>query len=415
MMEATLASASLANRAALTKKAALAKKAAPLMTAVTLSALSALSCAFSPLANAAEFSEALPAEPIPSVAKIDTPYPRSYAMVHDFGFGSLIDSSFALVDTANRRFKGMLSGGNFATLNLSMRRQEFYVGETYYSRGTRGTRTDLVTIYDMENLDRLAEIELPNKRAAIVVNKAAVAITQSEKFLLVFNMSPGTSVSVVNLETRQFVGEIATPGCSLVYPTNKHDFFMLCGDGSLQHIALAADGTERSRERSEPFIDIDNDPLSEKSSKVGDTWHFVSFKGDVQPVGSTRRQPRIHPKWPLTTDEERAANWRPAGWHWTAAHPNDRLWVGMTPNGYDGSHKDPAAEVWLYDTKTQARLKQIKLNTPALSIDVTLEDEPRLLVVTATGALDVYDAMNGDYLRSIYDLGASPYQVHRMQ
>ena len=83
---------------------------------------------------------------------LSTPYPTTYAMVHDMAFGSLIDSSFSLVDTETRRFKGMLSAGQFATLNHSLGRGEFYVGETIHSRGTRGKRQDLVAIYDFAHL-----------------------------------------------------------------------------------------------------------------------------------------------------------------------------------------------------------------------------------------------------------------------
>jgi methylamine dehydrogenase heavy chain len=79
-------------------------------------------------ARAAEqFPDPLPIEPIPSVATVATPYPASFAVVHDFGFGSLVDSAFSLVDTASGRFKGMMSAGNFATFNISTDRQELYV------------------------------------------------------------------------------------------------------------------------------------------------------------------------------------------------------------------------------------------------------------------------------------------------
>jgi methylamine dehydrogenase heavy chain len=363
------------------------------------------------IAQAAEFPEPLPPEPIPAVAKLETPYPKSYAVVHDFGFGSLPDSAFSLVDAADGRFRGMMSAGNFATLSISTERGELYVGETYYSRGTRGERTDLVTVYDMVNLDQIAEVEIPKKRAAIVVQKWATAVTESGDFLLVFNFAPSTSVSVVDLNTHTFVGEIQTPGCSLVYPMQDHDFFMLCGDGAILKFELDDNGEVVSLTRSAPFIDIDADPLSEKSTLAGGTWQFVSFLGDVQPI-STAGDPGE--RWSLTSDAERADNWRPAGWHWTAGHPDGHLWVGMTPNGYDGSHKDPAMEVWLYDANERKRLSRLALKVPAISIDVTLEEEPRLLVVNAEGALDVYDAMSGAYQRTIYDLGASPYQVHRM-
>ncbi len=362
-----------------------------------------------------EFPNPLPVETIPAVESIATPYPPHYAVVHDTSFGSLVDSAMSVVDTKTRRYLGMISAGNFATLQLSAARQELYVGETYFSRGTRGERTDLLSIYDMANLERLAEIELPKKRANIVVNKSATALTSSGKFMLVLNLNPGTSVSVVDLDSRTFVGELSTPGCAMIYPTRDHNFFMLCGDGSLLAINLDGAGQETKRTRSKPFIDIDNDPLSEKSSKVGADWYFVSFLGDVQPILNNRRGPKIAKRWSVTSDAERAENWRPAGWHWTAGHPADRLWVGMTPNGYDGSHKDPASEVWLFNTKSKQRLQRFALQTPALSIDVTLADSPQLLVVNIEGALDVYDATSGDYLRSIYDLGTTPFQVHRIQ
>ena len=158
------------------------------------------------LAHAQEFPEPLPPEPIPSVASLATPYPASFAVVHDFGFGSLPDSAFSLVDTATGRFKGMMSAGNFATLSISTERGELYVGETYYSRGTRGDRTDLISVYDMATLDRLAEIELPDKRAAIVVQKYATAVTASGRFLVVFNFTPATSVSVVRATTCSTAG-----------------------------------------------------------------------------------------------------------------------------------------------------------------------------------------------------------------
>lgn len=368
--------------------------------------------AFSTLVNAETFPDPLPADPLLVTETLDTPYPASYAVVHDFAFGSLPDSAFSLVDTHTGRFKGMMSAGNFATFDVSVDRQEMYVGETYYSRGTRGDRSDLVTVYNMNNLERLAEIELPLKRAAIVVNKGSTGITASGKFMLVFNLTPATSVSVIDLDSRKVVNEIESPGCSLVYPTLEDDFFMLCGDGAALFFSLDSSGQVKKQSKSKPFIDIDNDPLSEKSSKIGGTWFFVSFRGNLQTV-SAGGEPLD--SWSLLSNDERSNGWRPAGWHWTASHPDGRLWVGMTPDGYEGSHKNPAKEVWLFDTKEKTRLSRIELNVSAMAIDVSLEDEPRLLVVNAAGALDVYNAQTGEYQNSILDLGASPYQVHRLQ
>ena len=252
-----------------------------------------LAATLSPLGARAE----LQPETVPNVVRIATPYPDTYAVVHDLAFFNLIDSKFSLVDIESRRFKGMLSAGQFATLNLSNSREEFYVGETIHSRGSRGTRQDMITIYDYANLDVVAEIDLPPRRANTVVNLANSRLTTDEGFLLVFMQNPGTSVAVIDLDSRLIVDEVATPGCALIYPTEKSSFFMLCGDGTLLTIQLDRNGKATSRNSSKPFIDIDNDPLSEKSTKAGSVWQFVSFLGEVQPIDVRSAQPELLEPW----------------------------------------------------------------------------------------------------------------------
>ncbi len=357
----------------------------------------------------------LPPEPIPNVQTIATPYPSTYAMVHDFAFGSLIDSKFSLVDTETRRFIGMLNAGQFATINYALERQEFYVGETIHSRGTRGERQDVVAIYDFANLALVAEIDLHPKRANTVINKANSAVTADERFLLIWNQNPGTSVTVIDLDSREIVGEVPAPGCALVFPDAARGFMMLCGNGTLLNIKLDEAGQPASVESSAPFNDIDADPLSEKASKINGIWHFVTYGGEVQPVDASDDEAVIGARWWLASAEERAQNWRPAGWHGTAGHDSGLLWVGMTPNGYPGSHKDPAPEIWLFDVKAKARLARFDLRVPALSIGASAHDDPQLLVVNIEGQLDIYDGRTGTYLRTIGALGETPYMVHAIQ
>ena len=351
-------------------------------------------------------------EPIPNVEVLKTPYPPTYAMVHDFAFGSLIDSSFGLVNTATGRFKGMLSAGQFATINHSVARQKFYVGETLHSRGSRGQRQDVVAIYDFANLGLVNEVDLPPKRMNVVINLSASVITSDDKYLLVFNMNPATSVSVIDLDIETLVGEIALPGCSLLYPDLDGNFFTLCGNGGLVHVTLNDQGQEAARVASDVFNDIDNDPLSEKAALVGGTWYFVTYAGHVQPVDVSGAQPKIGTRWWLTSEKERAANWRPAGWHGKAGSAGSRLWVAMTPDGYNGSHKDPAPQVWLVDVARKSVIKRMPLKVPALSIATSAGDRPQLLVVNIEGSLDVYDGLSGKYQRSIHSLGETPYMVH---
>ncbi len=354
----------------------------------------------------------LPAEPIPNVEKLAVPYPGSYAIVHDFAFGSLIDSSFSLVDTEDQSFKGMMSAGQFATITHSVARQRFYVGETIHTRGVRGKRQDLISIYDFANLALVKEIELPPRRANIVVNKALTAITSDDRFLLVFNMDPGTGVTVIDLDSETIAAEISTPGCSLVYPDQVGGFLQLCGNGTVARIALNDDGTQADRWVSDVINDIDNDPLSEKATLIDGVWHFFTYAGAVQPIDVRGATPQIGKRWWLASEAERKDNWRPAGWHGNAADAKGNLWVGMTPNGYNGSHKDPAPEVWLYKPGKQKPAKRIELKSPALSIDATRHKKPRLLVVNIEGSLDIYDGLSGKHLRRITELGETPYMVH---
>ena len=369
--------------------------------------------AFLTLSISCYYSHAeLKPEPIPNVVSLSTPYPEGYVIVQDLGFNSLIDTSFSLVDINDRRFKGMISAGQFSTIDFSIARQKFYVGETVHSRGSRGERLDVVAIYDFANLKLVGEVDLPPKRLNVVVNASSTAITADDKFMLVFNMNPGTSVTVINLDDESIVSEIQTPGCFLVYPGLKSSFFMMCGNGGLISIMLDENGQEVGRWSSEVFNDIDNDPLSEKAAFINGVWYLVTYSGEVQPIDSSKERPVIQERWWLTTEAEREANWRPAGWHGKSGHAAGLLWVAMTPNGYDGSHKDPATHVWVYDIKQRQRTENIELKVPALSIASTAGKEPKLLVVNIEGNLDVYDGLNGTYLHSIYELGDTPFMAH---
>ena len=43
-------------------------------------------------------------------------------------------------------------------------RPEMYIAETFYSRGTRGDRTDVITIVDKTSFSQVGEVIIPPKR-----------------------------------------------------------------------------------------------------------------------------------------------------------------------------------------------------------------------------------------------------------
>ena len=122
-------------------------------------------------------------------------------------------------------------------------RKEFYAAESFYSRGTRGDRFDVVTIFDYDNLSPVAEIDIPNKLAVLSMD-GHLALTGNGRHLAAFNMTPAQSISVVDVENRSFVGEISTPGCAVMMPVADSDLLMICGDGTLQLLQLDAAGNE---------------------------------------------------------------------------------------------------------------------------------------------------------------------------
>src|SRR5262245_3101460 len=80
--------------------------------------------------------------------------------------------------------------------------REIYLAETYYARGVRGERTDVVTVYDARTLQPLAEIAIPPKRGEWFPGNAANALSDDGRFMAVFNLTPATSVSIVDVKAR---------------------------------------------------------------------------------------------------------------------------------------------------------------------------------------------------------------------
>ena len=87
-------------------------------------------------------------EPIPNVEILPKDYPDSWIFAHDANFASLLTGQLVILDVAadTKEYKGSLDASQFGTFIQSATREELYVGETFYSRGTRGDRTDVVTI-----------------------------------------------------------------------------------------------------------------------------------------------------------------------------------------------------------------------------------------------------------------------------
>jgi methylamine dehydrogenase heavy chain len=294
-------------------------------------------------------------------------------------------------------------------LELSAKSPRFFSAETYLSRGFRGTRTDVITTTDANTLRPTGEIEIPAKRLLGMPTSAHAGLLDDERFLVAYNFSPASTVSVVDLERGAFVGEIEVAGCALVYPLGPRRFASLCGDGSLLEVSLDDAGRERSRATHPKLFDPSRDPLLEKAVRAGDRWLFVSFAGDVQPVEVSATGLEFGARWPLSSASERAARWLPGGLQPFALHAKTGRLYALIHQGGADSHKDPGTEVWVYDLAKKQRVQKIALGEIATSIAVSADDAPLLYTAfLGAPALQVYDARTGAKLRAIANAASWP-------
>lgn len=333
-----------------------------------------------------------------------------WVWVNDIVFHHMADGKAFLLDGDSGRMLGMLSTGfGFNGVVLPGNRSVILSPETYFARGTRGARTDVVTLYDPRKLSPLGEIVIPPKRAGTLPMLQNAAVTDDDRFLILYNFTPAQTVSVVDLQSRKLAGEIDIAGCALVYPTGTRSFFSLCGDGAALVVTLDETGKASGKKRSAKLFDPQKDPVTEKGVRVGNAWLFASFAGDIVPVEYANGEVRAGTRWPLTSTAERKEKWLPGGMQHLAVHAATRRLFSLMHQGGPDSHKDPGWEIWVYDLARKQRTQRIALKDPATSIAVTSDTKPLLFsIFIGAPKVDVLDAQTGKPLRSIGEVGLTP-------
>jgi methylamine dehydrogenase heavy chain len=347
-------------------------------------------------APATEFPTPLPPDTTQKVETLPAKYPTTWSFLNYAGDRIELRN----VGSDSREVKGQLQAHDSATLLVPDKRPEIYVADTVWSRGVRGTRTDFITIYDTQTLNAIGEIVLPGtKRALITAMEGLLTFTDDQRMALVFNFTPASSVAIVDLVKRKVLGEVEIPGCSLVYPSGTRGFSTLCSSGTLLTVRLDANGAVSGRSESKAFNPLDTDPLFTASTVVGGIRYFPSLHGRIQPVDMRGDEVKILPDWRLVPAADEGGHWRPSGWQIVAGDEQKLLYVLMQPDAHEGTHKDPATEVWVYNTATKTRVKRLRLVRPGSSISLTHGAEP-LLLVQAGERLDVYEP-GGALVRSL--------------
>jgi len=364
------------------------------------------------LAAAPAAQPPLPAEHL-SLEKLPPRTPH-WVYAVDYAFGNEIDGRIHLYDADTYRRLGQVDGGFLPSFNLSPDRATLVVATTYFARGSRGARTDVVEFTDNSTLAVTREIVLPAKRLQAVPTPFNVAYSSDGHFLYVAYMTPAASFGVLDPAKGTVLGEIDTAGCVLTIPSGPNRVSSLCESGRLLTVTLDAQGHEASRSMSEPFFDPDKDPVFVQGIPSARGFMFLSFLGQAHEVDLTGAQPVFAPPWSLVSASERG-QWRPGGEQVGAIHlASGKLYVPMHRGG-EGSHKDGGTELWVFDIAQHQRLARWPLKgaglRPVVAVNVSQDAAPLVFLATEAADLAILDADSGHVRHVEKNLGQTPWQL----
>ncbi len=327
--------------------------------------------------------------------------------------GSIMMTPIVLIDGDTQQVLGNLSGGLAAMFAASPDHKYFYMADTFYSRGTQGDRTDVLTIYDATHLSRIGEIPITSKRQLALADPSSMGVTPDGRFVLMLNLTPATSVTAVDLEGKKVAGEIQTPGCSEILILGKREFASVCADGSMLTTDFDDSAKATAQKRTaKPFFDVEKDPVFQLPAIIDKKAYFVSYHGVVYPMdlGSSPAQPAD--TWSLLSDKEKKEGWRPGGRQPVAGYAPGHLIFVLMHQGGEWTQKVGGPEVWVYDVNEHKRVSRIPLPLLSNAILVSQDDNPLLFaLVTSDSKLQVLSALKGRYLGTVNEVSMHPYTM----
>ncbi len=365
----------------------------------------------------------LPIEPTPAVKSLPSDYPSSYVFVSDGNFFGLEAGKVVIIDVAAEfdQYKGSLSSAQFGFFGQSKTRPELYVVETFYARGQRGERTDVLTIYDKASLNVVGEVLLPGgKRAQTLPEQGAFQISNDDRYAYIFNFTPAASVTIVDLVARKIVGDVDIPGCIHAFAMKNGGFASLCGNGGVVSTKFDAAGKVVSQKMSQPFSDIDNEPMFTRPAIVDGVAYFPTYHGKIIPVDLNGEEAVAGEPWDIgasAAEAPKKKSWTdkipgigkksasgkrlPSGWQLIASDDAGRLYVIMRATESIDDHDTGGDEVFVLDPKTKSVTRKIKLRQDSHAITLTSGPDPYLVALNPDMSVDVLRANSGEFVRRI--------------
>lgn len=385
----------------------------------------------------AAFSADLPEDPMGEVVTFSRQDHDRLVWVTDMNMPHQAHGRGYLIDPDTGAFLAMLDLGYWTTgIELPSDGARILSAETHFSRTTRGERSDVLVTYDAKTFQPLGEISIPPKRASVVKMQGTSALSDDDRFFAQMNFTPAVSLTLIDMDRNEFVAEIDTPGCPNVFGGGDRHFHLLCGDGTFLTLTFNDEGAVLNKERSDTLFDPFEDPISISGVRSGTHWYFVSLAGDLYDIEMDAEGVRLAATWPLISPDERQDEWSISGFQHLAIHrPSNKLYL-LTHQGPPETFEDPGTHVWVFDLATQAKSNAYELAERTISIAVSQDDAPLLygigahipmpilaqiwiyltegeapLIETVQFGLDVYDAEDGSYQRTISQLGHLPSMI----
>jgi methylamine dehydrogenase heavy chain len=296
--------------------------------------------------------------------------------VADIAISHIVDGRLYVYEANSLKKLGLIGTGFAGQVYVPPTGDVVYVSTSYVEKISRGKRSDFLEIYDSNALTLKAEIPISSNRAQALNYRPLMQGSSDGKWMFIQNATPATSISIVDLGGAKQTAEVPNPGCYGIFPSSKDGglFATMCGDGTFGSYRINADGSGADRKASAKLFDADEDALFIHGERDGDTWLFLSFGGTIYRVDIEGDTATVVEKIPLAQD-----GWRPSGYQTHVYDPaSGVLFALMHPKGEEGSHKNPAEEIWAFDVKAKTLLSRSPTTT-AFSLTMGRGDGPPVL------------------------------------
>ncbi len=323
----------------------------------------------------------------------------------------------SIFDGKTGKMKGMVETSRLTDFAIDPAGRHYYVAETIWSKRDRGTRQDMVSVYDARDMKLQAEIAIPG-RILIGARKNNFVVSDDGRWGYVYNLDPASSVNVVDLTARKFRRNVELPGCASLMPNPGVGFSALCSDGSMATVDLT--GGKPAITRTAPFFQATEDPIFDNYAydAVRKSAAFLTYTGMIY-TATIAAKPVVAAPFSIQAAAGIRAgdtkpldvNWLPGGRQPMALHrPSGHLFVLMHMGEF-WSHKASGTEVWDVDLAAKKVVKRFPLKAPMNNIEVTQTATPLLFLDGETKKGVVIDAMTGEQKQEIENAGGGVITV----